>query len=189
MKTKIGCVVMAAGGARRFGRNKLLSPLDGVTLAQRAIDAVPLEKLHSAVVVTGYPEIVARDVTKIKPLIEFDSTYSKRGLHWQTFCIDNGKAYFLNMGDVPESSIVKHDTYVEVYDLKTGKLLREKVRQEYIQDVGGLASRGYVESDYCYVEPEGIKVMGDTMYILYTCRGNKNLTTRRPVIFKLSSDI
>ncbi len=138
---------------------------------------------------TGYPEIVARDVTKIKPLIEFDSTYSKRGLHWQTFCIDNGKAYFLNMGDVPESSIVKHDTYVEVYDLKTGKLLREKVRQEYIQDVGGLASRGYVESDYCYVEPEGIKVMGDTMYILYTCRGNKNLTTRRPVIFKLSSDI
>ena len=138
---------------------------------------------------TGYPEIVARDVTKIKPLIEFDSTYSKRGLHWQTFCIDNGKAYFLNMGDVPESSIVKHDTYVEVYDLKTGKLLREKVRQEYIQDVGGLASRGYVESDYCYVEPERIKVMGDTMYILYTCRGNKNLTTRRPVIFKLSSDI
>lgn len=59
MKTKIGCVVMAAGGARRFGRNKLLSPLDGVTLAQRAIDAVPLEKLHRAAVVTGYPEIAA----------------------------------------------------------------------------------------------------------------------------------
>ncbi|MBQ7465782.1 MAG: nucleotidyltransferase family protein [Oscillospiraceae bacterium] len=59
MKTKIGCVVMAAGSASRFGNNKLLSSLDGVTLAQRAIDAVPLEKLHSAVVVTGYPEIAA----------------------------------------------------------------------------------------------------------------------------------
>lgn len=59
MKTKIGCVVMAAGGATRFGKNKLLSPLDGVTLAQRAIDAVPAEKLHRAVVVTGYPEIAA----------------------------------------------------------------------------------------------------------------------------------
>ena len=59
MKTKIGCVVMAAGGATRFGKNKLLSPLDGVTLAQRAIDAVPMDKLQSAVVVTGYPEIAA----------------------------------------------------------------------------------------------------------------------------------
>ena len=59
MKTKIGCVVMAAGGATRFGKNKLLSPLDGVTLAQRAIDAVPVEKLSDAVVVTRYDEIAA----------------------------------------------------------------------------------------------------------------------------------
>lgn len=59
MKTKIGCVVMAAGGATRFGRNKLLTRLDGVTLAQRAMDAVPMEQLSAAVVVTGYPEIAA----------------------------------------------------------------------------------------------------------------------------------
>lgn len=138
---------------------------------------------------TGYPEIVARDVSKLTPLIVFDNSYSTRGLHWQTFCIDNGKAYFLDMGDVPENSIIQHDTYIEVYDLKTGELLRPKVRQEYIQDIDGLVERGYVESDFCYAEPEGIKVMGDVMYVMYTCRGQTNITERRPVIFKLSSDI
>ena len=138
---------------------------------------------------TGYPQVVARDVSQVKPLIVFDNTYTKRGLHWQTFCIDGGKAYFLDMGDVPEGSVIRHDTYIEVYDLKTGALLRPKVRQEYVQDIDGLVARGYVESDYCYVEPEGIKVMGDTMYVLYTCRGNTTLTARRPVIFKLSSEL
>jgi hypothetical protein len=138
---------------------------------------------------TGHPQVVARDVSQVKPLIVFDNTYTKRGLHWQTFCIGNGKAYFLNQGDVPASSVIKHDAFIEVYDLKTGQLIKQKVRQEYIQDIEGLASRGFVESDYCYVEPEGIKVVGETMYVLYTYRGNKNITTRRPVIFKLSSDI
>ena len=137
----------------------------------------------------GSPVVFAHDASKLTPIIVFDSTYSKRGLHWQTFCIGNGKAYFLNQGDVPASSVIKHDAFIEVYDLKTGQLIKQKVRQEYIQDINGLASRGFVESDYCYVEPEGIKVVGETMYVLYTCRGNKNITTRRPVIFKLSSDI
>ncbi len=76
-----------------------------------------------------------------------------------------------------------------MYDLKTGELLRQKVHQEYMMDVDGLASRGFVESDFCYTEPEGIKVMGEVMYVMYTCRGNTNITTRRPVIFKLSSEI
>lgn len=138
---------------------------------------------------TGSPMVYAHDATKLTPIIVFDSTYSKRGLHWQTFCIANGKAYFLNFGDVPSTSVIKYDTYIEVYDLKTGSLIKQKVRQEYIQDIDGLVSRGFVESDYCYAEPEGIKVVGDTMYVLYTCRGNTNITTRRPVIFKLSSEL
>ena len=66
---------------------------------------------------TGKPEILARDATTIKPLLEFDTSYSQRGLHWQTFCIGGGKAYFLRMGDVPEGSVIKHDSYIEVYDL------------------------------------------------------------------------
>lgn len=54
---KIGCVVMAAGNARRFGANKLAAALEGKPLILRALEAVP-EGLFSRVeVVTQYPEV------------------------------------------------------------------------------------------------------------------------------------
>ena len=51
----VGCVVMAAGNAERFGENKLAAVLDGRTLLERALDAVPAEQLHAVAVVTQYP--------------------------------------------------------------------------------------------------------------------------------------
>ena len=54
---KLGCVVMAAGNARRFGENKLAAALDGRSLIRRALEAVPPETFDSVVVVTQYPEI------------------------------------------------------------------------------------------------------------------------------------
>ena len=50
----VGCVVMAAGSAERFGENKLSAVLDGKTLLERALDAVPAELLHAVAVVTQY---------------------------------------------------------------------------------------------------------------------------------------
>lgn len=47
----VGCVVMAAGNAERFGDNKLAAVLDGRTLLERALDAVPAEALQSVAVV------------------------------------------------------------------------------------------------------------------------------------------
>ena len=38
---KIGCVVLAAGNARRFGSNKLKAEVDGESLIRRALKAVP----------------------------------------------------------------------------------------------------------------------------------------------------
>ena len=38
---RIGCVVMAAGNARRFGENKLAVQVQGKTLFRRALEAVP----------------------------------------------------------------------------------------------------------------------------------------------------
>lgn len=137
---------------------------------------------------TGKPTVKVRDCSKVTPLSTFSNTYSSRGLHWQTFCIANSKAYFLSQADVNEAGPITHDSYIEVYDLMSGKLLHEKVRQEYIQDHAKLAELGYVEKSYCYAEPEGIQVIGDTMYVMYTCRGNNTITTRRPVIFILSSE-
>lgn len=55
---KIGCVVMAAGNARRFGENKLAAQLRGRSLILRALEAVPAEMFDTVVVVTQYPEIM-----------------------------------------------------------------------------------------------------------------------------------
>ena len=53
----IGCIVMAAGNASRFGDNKLAAVVDGKTLIERALDAVPDEQFSRIVVVTQYDEI------------------------------------------------------------------------------------------------------------------------------------
>ena len=55
---KLGCVVMAAGNARRFGDNKLAAPLGGRSLIRRALETVPGELFHNVVVVSQYPEIL-----------------------------------------------------------------------------------------------------------------------------------
>jgi Uncharacterized MobA-related protein len=54
----LGCVVMAAGNARRFGENKLEASLDGQTLIARALRAVPVQKCAAVAVVSQYPEIL-----------------------------------------------------------------------------------------------------------------------------------
>jgi len=54
---RVGCVVMAAGNAERFGENKLAAAVGGKTLIERALDAVPLDALSAVCVVTQYDEV------------------------------------------------------------------------------------------------------------------------------------
>ena len=56
---KPGCVVLAAGSARRFGGNKLTATVEGVALIRRALSAVPAERFARVAVVTQYPKILA----------------------------------------------------------------------------------------------------------------------------------
>lgn len=51
---RLGCVILAAGNARRFGSNKLLAPLGGKPLLRWALEAVPAEAFQQVVVVTQY---------------------------------------------------------------------------------------------------------------------------------------
>ena len=53
---KIGCIVMAAGNARRFGSNKLDARVEGKTLLRRALEAVPAACFDRVAVVTQYPQ-------------------------------------------------------------------------------------------------------------------------------------
>lgn len=57
---RVGCLLMAAGNAERFGENKLLCAADdGRTLIEHALDAIPRECFARTLVVTQYPEITA----------------------------------------------------------------------------------------------------------------------------------
>lgn len=58
MSLKLGCVVMAAGNARRFGENKLAAGVGGRSLILRALEAVPGEAFETVAVVTQYPEVL-----------------------------------------------------------------------------------------------------------------------------------
>ena len=53
-KDSVGCVLMAAGNASRFGENKLTAVIDGRTMIRRAMDAIPVDRLASVCVVTQY---------------------------------------------------------------------------------------------------------------------------------------
>lgn len=55
--TNIGCVIMAAGNAARFGKNKLAAEVNGKSLIRHALEAVPKDVFSSVAVVTQYPEI------------------------------------------------------------------------------------------------------------------------------------
>ena len=53
----VGCVILAAGNSVRFGKNKLLTELNGKAMIERALDAIPTDKLCDTVVVTQYDEV------------------------------------------------------------------------------------------------------------------------------------
>lgn len=59
MAQTLGCVVMAAGNARRFGENKLAAEVRGRSLIRRALEAVPPEAFGAVAVVSQYPEALA----------------------------------------------------------------------------------------------------------------------------------
>ena len=55
---RLGAVLMASGFGRRFGENKLLYPVDGVPMVERAFRALPPALFDRAVVVSACPEIL-----------------------------------------------------------------------------------------------------------------------------------
>lgn len=54
----IGCVLMAAGSAHRFGENKLLALYDGLPVIEHALRAIPAERFCRVAVVSQYDAIL-----------------------------------------------------------------------------------------------------------------------------------
>ena len=55
----LGCAVLAAGKARRFGGNKLLAKLGGRPVLERTLEALPVECFQRIIVVTSDPTVSA----------------------------------------------------------------------------------------------------------------------------------
>ena len=64
MSPRVGAVLMASGSARRFGSNKLLHPVAGVPLIERAMSALPAALFHRAAVVSACPDILSLAVDR-----------------------------------------------------------------------------------------------------------------------------
>ena len=56
---RLGCVILAAGNAARFGENKLLTEFRGRPLIEWAFAALPPERLAAVTVVTQYEAVAA----------------------------------------------------------------------------------------------------------------------------------
>lgn len=78
MKHKIGCVLLAAGDAKRFGENKLNRKFEGKSLIDRAIDAIPADKLHKIVVVSQYEQVLKK--AEDKNYISIKNTHPDYGI-------------------------------------------------------------------------------------------------------------
>lgn len=74
----IGCVIMAAGSAKRFGDNKLAVEVRGRSLFRRALDAVPVQQFENVVVVTQYTEFT--EVVKEYHFAEIFNQHPELGL-------------------------------------------------------------------------------------------------------------
>lgn len=75
---RVGCLLMAAGNAERFGENKLLcAAIDGRSLIEHALDAIPRECFARTLVVTQYPEITA--LAKERGFETLENRHPERG--------------------------------------------------------------------------------------------------------------
>lgn len=136
---------------------------------------------------TGKPVVKAHDCRKAKLLYTVPFTFKSRGLKWQTYCIDNGWIYALLETAKKDPPEIMYDTYVEAYKMDGTENIY-KVRQEYMQNRDRICQFGWTEPNYFFCEPEGIKVFGDTMLVMYAMRGEKEpYEIRRPVVFRLAA--
>jgi molybdate transport repressor ModE-like protein len=98
--SRLGCVLMAAGRAERFGRQKLVEELDGRLLVSRALDALLVDRLD-VVVVSPWETVAricaARGVRCVEPAGPLHSDTVRAGLD----ALGERAGYLFAVGDQP----------------------------------------------------------------------------------------
>ena len=113
---KIGCVVMAAGNAVRFGSNKLSARLDGRSLMTHALEAIPQEAVQKAVVVTQYPEIA-----KLAKLYSFTVIFNEHPENGISESVKLGLSHLLDcdgvLFQVSDQPLLRRETVAALVEL------------------------------------------------------------------------
>ncbi len=74
----LGCVLLASGSARRFGANKLLAKVDGVSLIRRTMAALPAAHFARAAVCSCHPEVLA--LAKASGYLPLQNSHAAEGI-------------------------------------------------------------------------------------------------------------
>lgn len=113
---KIGCVILAAGNAARFGKNKLECTVHGKSLIRHTLELVPTELVSTVTVVTQYPAII--DIAKEFHFTAVHNTHPEFG---QSHSIQLGLAAMSDhdavLFMVADQPLLRRETVVRLLEL------------------------------------------------------------------------
>ncbi|MBQ1841631.1 MAG: hypothetical protein II130_01475, partial [Bacteroidales bacterium] len=154
-------------------------PIEDITLPEvtyggeaKAPDATEVTKAHV---------IKARDCTKVKPIGKFVIPRGKYSngetISWQGFDIKGGLVYQMQGNGHADGS--PSPAWLQIRDINGGTIL-PLTPIKALDDLSALNAAGI--TDIGYMEPEGVKVHGDYLYIGFASKNSKD--ERRGTIFR-----
>ena len=143
---KAGAVLMASGAGRRFGGNKLLCPVDGVPMVERAMEAVPAELFERACVVSRYPEILA--LAEARGYVPVPNPDAAQG---QSASVRLGLGELLELVGLYQQQMELFEQWTLGQEHETGDAGKEAWQQQLSMLKGKIAA----ESRLCAIEMTG----------------------------------
>lgn len=132
----------------------------------------------------GKPVVAAHDCSTLKPVHSLTYSYLNMGRSWQTYTIYNGRIYFLLQYATPTNGMEKQSV-IDVVDYN-GNIIKQDIKQPFADDMPSLLKYNFTDEIKRTMEPEGIQIKDDVLYILYAAKLNSGLV--RPVIFNFSME-
>ncbi len=134
MHPKIGAVILAAGHASRFGRNKLLEPLGGKPMLRHVAEAALASGADPVVVVSGNEAQKIRNLLAPLPLTTCENPDFAMGLSTSLKCgvralPEDCDGVVVLLGDMPGIDAALIDAMIAAFDPALGRAIIVATRQ------------------------------------------------------------
>lgn len=120
----IGCVIMAAGQGRRFGRNKLLEPLAGKPLLAHVLDALPRACFQRLTAVVSCPETAVLCHARHIPTVVNELGILSQSVRLGVKEMEGLDGCLFVMGDQPLCSTASIQRMVDAFQAHPGCVFR-----------------------------------------------------------------